>query len=901
MVTHFFSGLMRHSLIFPNLIIFYFIPVCCFSQGKVEGEVLVKLANNAIVNDLLLAWPGGLEKSAAISAKQCLPPPLNVYRILFNPDGTKMEEVMDWLAQQSIVELYQPNYYLRQRETIPNDPSFGSQWNLFNTGQNGGSPGADINATRAWDITTGGTTFQGDTLVICVVDDGLDLTHEDFEGNKWVNRAEIASNGKDDDANGFIDDVRGWNVQEKNDQVGQDGTHGTPVSGLIGAKGNNGKGVSGVNWNVKIMTVKVPDNATQAQVLEGYFYPLTLRRTFNTSKGEKGALVVAVNSSFGLDEGRAEDAPIWCAFYDSLGAQGILSAIATKNEPVDIDVVSDIPSACPSDFIISVTSLDRRGRLAADAAFGDTTVDIGAFGEEVFSTQAGNGYGQSSGTSFAAPQVAGAIALLYSTPCAGLDVVAKSDPAEAAKRVKEYILQGAAKAAELTGKTVSGAYLDLYGSIQALLPHCASCQEPTRIGLDIVIDTKARIRWTINENIRSVDVRWRPVGDSEWKESSGAVDDLLLSGLTSCTQYEFQLRTHCQDSVLSYSRSYTFTTDGCCIPPDKINVLARNQVSAFISWNQVFAAQGYNLRYRPQGTETWLTRQLNNPSASALLGPLDTCTTYELQIETLCAGQSSGFGTPFLFTTLGCGSCLEANYCRPTNINAREEWIAGVKIGEFQNNTVGNGGFGNFTGLNSIVLERNSSYDLTLTPGFAGQAFQEYFQVWVDWDQNGIFSSNEIAFDPGSNSKSAVSGVLTVPADAKLGATRLRVVMHFNTADGPCSFVGQDAGEIEDYCVQVINKTTAINEPQENIDPVLKIWPNPAKTEVFIRPEQLEFSGNYELLMVDAAGRKLIQRQGYIRPFETLTLGVDALVEGAYLVIFSLENGLIWRQPLIIK
>jgi subtilisin family serine protease len=146
-------------------------------------------------------------------------------------------------------------------------------------------------------ITTGGLTVQGDTIVVAVIDCGADITHEDL--NFWKNYLEIPGNGIDDDTNGYVDDFDGWNAQSQTGVI-TSCSHGTHVSGIIGAIGNNTTGVVGVNWNVKIMPVQ-PSSTNEALVVAAYTYVYNMRRLYNQTNGAKGAFIVATNSSFGVN------------------------------------------------------------------------------------------------------------------------------------------------------------------------------------------------------------------------------------------------------------------------------------------------------------------------------------------------------------------------------------------------------------------------------------------------------------------------------------------------------------------------------------------------------------------------------------------------------------------------
>jgi subtilisin family serine protease len=187
---------------------------------------------------------------------------------------------------------------------------------------------------------------------------------------------------------------------------------------------------------------------------------------------------VSTNSSFGIDNADPNDYPLWCAFYDSLGAYGIISAGATANNLVDIDAVGDVPTACPSDWLVSVTNTNQTDGLAF-AAYGLTTIDMGAPGTDILSTNPTNDYGQSSGTSMATPHVAGTIGLMWSAACSDMITDYKNDPANLALTVLGYMLNdGLDQVSSLspTGSnpTVTGGRLNLYKSVVAMGQY-ASC------------------------------------------------------------------------------------------------------------------------------------------------------------------------------------------------------------------------------------------------------------------------------------------------------------------------------------------------------------------------------------------------------------------------------------------
>jgi len=399
--------------------------------------------------------------SMELQPKRQLSRRLNIWLFSWEQQKASDETALDRVWQNENVIVAQFNHYVTQRSTFPNDPQFGSQWALNNTGQGGGTPDADIDAPEAWNFVTGGTTVTGDEIIVAVIDGGFDLTHQDL--SYWMNHQEIPANGIDDDHNGYVDDFRGWNAYNHNGNIPND-PHGTHVAGIAAAKGNNNTGISGVNWGTKIMPI-AGSSGTESVVVEAYGYALEMRARYNETSGDSGAFVVVTNSSFGVDYGNPANFPIWCAMYDSLGACGILSCAATANRNIDVDVLGDIPTACPSDFMISVTNTTRNDVKNPGAAYGATAIDLGAPGSSILSTLPGNSYGSMSGTSMATPHVAGAVALLWAAAGRQLIQEYSTNPAEAALLVKDFILNGTDSLPDLRGITVSGGRLNLMNSV----------------------------------------------------------------------------------------------------------------------------------------------------------------------------------------------------------------------------------------------------------------------------------------------------------------------------------------------------------------------------------------------------------------------------------------------------
>lgn len=774
------------------------------AQQYEPGELIVQLHSSVDMEAWLKAWNDTQPTALRLSDPALLVRPMNVWLLYYDESAANDQEMRTKVWQHKDVKLAQFNHLVTHR-AIPNDTNFPEQWQFRNTGQSGGTPGADMRATEAWDFTTGGNTIVGDTIVVAVLDDGIDVNHPDFQRNRWYNHAEIPNNGIDDDNNGYIDDYRGWNIIANNDNISGN-AHGMSVAGIIGADGNNGAGVTGVNWNVKVMTILNNFNASEAQVLAAYSYPLEQRLRYNQSGGTQGAFVVATNASWGVSNAFPEDAPVWCSLYDTLGEAGILNCGATANANVDVDMVGDLPTTCPSDYLIGVTNTNRNDLKVNAAGYGATSIDLGAPGQDAYTLNIGGGYRNFAGTSSATPLVAGTIGLLYSLNCPNLAALSQADPGAAALLIREAILAGVDPIPALAGITATGGRLNAANSVRYLLDRCSGCLPASSVRVEQLTDTRAAIVWNTNDSLLTVDVRLRTVGSTEWfLIANGATSPLLLSGLDPCQNYEYQLQSICASGVIPFQTSRFFKTDGCCDAPTQIVVTTTN-TAANVTWQPVLAAQNYEVRYRVRNTVAWTTTTTNTPAV--VLNGLVSCEFYEYQIRTLCGGETTNWTPTATLLTGGCGPCLERNYCINLNVvQSSSEYIQQVEIDGFFSNTSqwSSTGYQDFGGtLDAVPLEAGNTYPIRLTPGFpTASMFPQYWRIWLDTDHNGSFTSTEVVFNTVESSNQVVTGSITIPAAANLGVTRMRVYMNYTASPAPCPF-STAFGEIEDYCVDIL-------------------------------------------------------------------------------------------------
>ncbi|MBK9761031.1 MAG: S8 family serine peptidase [Flavobacteriales bacterium] len=457
-----------------------FAQVSLFSGGDTEhvaGDVLIRIVPGADVKALVrdLSRIDGQPTALAVSWE--VSPPAHIWLLKHDPafSGALM---LERVRRHPAVEAAQFNHTVQERIT-PNDTQYNQQWHHVDPQDN------DIDTDLAWNTTTGGNTALGDTIVVCVVE-GFDRSHSDLIDNSWVNRAEIDGNSIDDDANGYIDDVFGWNPAAGNDNTLFSGSHGTSCAGMVGARGNNANGVVGANWYVKLMPVRY-SSLTEANVIASYTYPLVQRQRWNQTNGAQGALVVATSSSWGIDNANPANYPLWCGFYDTMGQAGILSCGATANNNVNVDVVGDMPTACSSPYMISVTATDANDQRTF-SGYGLTTIDVGAPGASVRTTTTSNTYVTTSGTSFATPLTAGVLALMYSTPCVGLAQLARSNPQGAANAMRTALFAGVEQVGNLPGQTVTGGRINANNSVQYIVNNCATYSPVINVDVKVLLE-----------------------------------------------------------------------------------------------------------------------------------------------------------------------------------------------------------------------------------------------------------------------------------------------------------------------------------------------------------------------------------------------------------------------------
>ena len=383
-----------------------------------------------------------------------------------------LERKINFIKKNNFIQYIEPNFLyslitLEKHRTLknksrPSDDRFKEQWNFENTGSNYPNPftkivpGADIDVIRAWEITKGSKD-----IVIAIVDTGVDYNHPDLLDNIWINEQELDGiNGVDDDKNGFIDDIRGYNFSKGNNDPFDDFGHGTNCAGIIGASHNN-IGIAGIMGKVSIMSLKFLNkygDGTAEQAMKAIYYAV-----------DNGAHIIS-NSWGGGDYSKALEDAIQYA-----NSKGVIFTVAAGNSGENNDNVLTYPASYKIPNIISVASHGADDLLPTFSNYGETSVDIVAPGKRIWSTSPNNEIKKMSGTSMSTPHVTGAIGLL-------LSLGQKFTPRE----IKQRLQLTSIPSHTYRKRTISGGRLSIYNLLTDTTPERVSI--PEKLWLDYKLD-----------------------------------------------------------------------------------------------------------------------------------------------------------------------------------------------------------------------------------------------------------------------------------------------------------------------------------------------------------------------------------------------------------------------------
>ena len=486
------------------------------------GRVLVGLAPDAAPQDL-----GAAVREEGASVVRRLPS--TSAREVRLPRGLSVHEGVDRLEQDPAVEYAEPDFEVDGSATVrPNDPEFPRLYGLENTGQTGGVPDADIDASAAWGVTVGSPK-----PVVAVIDTGVDISHPDLRDNVWTNPGELPGNRVDDDQNGYVDDVHGWDFRNDDNSVydGPADDHGTHVAGTIAGVGGNGVGVTGVSWDSQVMPVKFlgADGGLVSDAVAALDYAVDNGARISNNSWGGGGYSRTLHDAIARAAAREH---LFVAAAGNGGGDGLGD---------NVDVTAEYPAGYDSPSVVSVAATDSSDRLADFSNYGVGGVDLAAPGVAILSTLPAGSYGRYSGTSMATPHVSGAAALLLAR-----------DPALGAAAVKDRLLSTVDPVGGLAGLVGSGGRLNVGSALGTVASRQAVSvvAEPPAV----TYGASTGLTGTVLEGTEPVPeqvvvLEQRPVGTTAWTVQADArrttgVDGLVLyDGLAPLRSTDYRLRT----------------------------------------------------------------------------------------------------------------------------------------------------------------------------------------------------------------------------------------------------------------------------------------------------------------------------------------------------------------------
>ncbi|TQV89310.1 S8 family serine peptidase [Aliikangiella coralliicola] len=633
----------------------------------------------------------------------------------------------------------------------PNDPKYSKLWGLHNTGQDNGTEDADIDAPETWELFSG-----SDDVIVMVIDSGVDYNHPDLARNMWKNPGEIEGNGIDDDQNGYVDDIYGIDTANNDSDPWDDHYHGTHCAGTISARGNNGLGVVGVNWNAKIMACKFLNengSGSTSDAIKCLDYMIAQKQS--------GQNIVASNNSWG---GGAFAQTLLDAI-ETAGEAGILFLAAAGNEKADNDSDPYYPATYDSDYVISVAATDRNDQLANFSSWGATTVDLGAPGVDTHSTGPNNTYMDLSGTSMATPHVAGVVSLLAS-------LFPNDTPVER----KNRILNNVDSISSLSGRTLSGGRLNALKAVESS-PFAVAKFSWAKQG-------ELTRQFTDNSKTNRCEI-------VSWQWDFG-------DGQTSTEQAP----VHSYNSSGWYDVTLTVKGDACAETSSTQAVWAGPNLAPVVDYVHS-NEEGFVVNY------TDLSKDLDGEVTGWLWSFGDGQTSSE-QFPSYKYPYTGTFNVSLTATddegasaTLTKPVVVPLKYCKSSSFSPSFVAISKVQFGSFSNSS-GKSEYSDFLDK-TINVNSGDSYNVTISldSGFWGGNTR----IWMDFNLDGFFTDDEMVFE-----KSGVgthSGSITIPTTGikkghKLGMRVTTGTFGFaNQCDSWSPSGGGEMfwGEVEDYAV----------------------------------------------------------------------------------------------------
>lgn len=384
------------------------------------------------------------------------------------------------------------------------------------------------------------------------------------------------------------------------------------------------------------------------------------------------------------------------------------------------------------------------------------------------------------------------------------------------------------------------------------------CLPPSNLNAVQVTSESAGLLWFTDDNSTADTLKWRKVGEPSWNVVANATATYALNDLETCQEYEFYVVKSCAE-LPSPSEIYTFKTDGCCTNPE-LSLTSLTETGVTLQWLDVLAANNYELRYKAVDSLSWTNIVVNYDTATTI--NLTQCTEYEVQIQSNCTNTNyDGYSDSFKFLSNGCGDCTDNVYC---NVNVPSyifDYINKVEINDYSNISGNNQGYDNFSAIDSVEVNIGESIELTIEPAStSGYIFGEIV-VWIDFNSNGNFESDEIVVNDYLSDESTFT--IDIPNSAAFGLTRMRIAYGYGLYEDPCnSSSSYFYGEIEDYCLDLkgtaITVTDVINLEENN----LIVFPNPFRDKIYINAS-IPLTETHNLEIFDLNGELVLSQDNY--------------------------------------
>lgn len=400
----------------------------------------------------------------------------------------------------------------------------------------------------------------------------------------------------------------------------------------------------------------------------------------------------------------------------------------------------------------------------------------------------------------------------------------------------------------------------------------SACPAPTNVSA-VSSGRQATISWTGNSSFTEYIVNYRNQSANTWLTRSTTTPSIVLDDLTNCLSYDFQVIGVCSSGQGEPTAIGSFSIDcEACTPPENISFAAVTPFGSQIQWDAKPIDIKYVVGAKPAMSADWTEREINGNLA--VYSGLEACSDYDIRIKAVCASGESAFSPVRQLKTLGCSGPV---YCNAQGEISNFEWIDRVAVGPLVNASGDNAGYQRFEEFSNVALSLGAQYDVSLTPGFQDEVYEEFWRIWIDLDQDGAFDDQtELVFETPTATSQPITSTLTLPATGVEGLTTMRVAMKFfeptTDAAPPLSCTTFEYGEVEDYLIRIDASTNTADPANEAA--AIRLFPNPVR-------DQLTIQGllpHHHLRVLDVTGRTVYQGPA------TPSLDLSRLQSGLYFV-----------------